>query len=199
MIDFLYSIDKTLFYFFNWTIANPVFDAVMPLLTDWNKSWVGLGLFGAIWLLLLWKGGKKGRIIGILVIPLIFMSDQVSSTLIKPIVARPRPCHEMNGVPVLDHLRLLVPCGSGYSFPSSHAVNNFAFAAFFSSYYRNWAWLFYLYAVLMGLSRMVVGVHYPSDVLGGALIGIMCSMTLTTVWELLAQRYPVLSIDEPLQ
>ena len=191
MVDFLYSIDKTVFYFINTTLANPVFDAVMPALTDWNKSWIGLSIFGALWLLLVVNGGRKGRVIGVMLIVLIIFSDQFSSHLLKPIFARPRPCH----IP-LDNLRLLVDCGSGFSFPSSHAVNNTAFAVYMSYYYRRLGWLFAVYAFLMCLSRVVVGVHYPSDVLGGAVVGVSCAVMLVYIQTNLAKKFPPLDITE---
>src|ERR1051326_15417 len=164
MIDFLYSIDKSIFIFWNQTLANPVTDVVMPFITNINQSTPGLCFLAALWILLMWKGGRKGRIVGILLIPLVVMSDQLSSSVIKKLVERPRPCHDINGVPVLDHVRLLVPCGSGHSFPSSHAVNGFAIASFFSNYYRRWAWAWFTVAAMMSLSRVFVGVHYPSDI-----------------------------------
>ncbi len=190
MIEFFYSLDTSLFYFINVTIANPLFDVTMPPLTDWNKSWIGLGIFGALWLLLVLKGGKKGRVIGAMLVVLIIFSDQFSSHVLKPIFHRARPCQ----VP-LDGLRLLVDCGSGYSFPSSHAVNNTALAVYMSYHYRRWTWLFAVYAFLMCLSRVVVGVHYPSDVLGGAAVGALCAMLLMNVQMYLAKKIPLLDIS----
>ena len=187
MIDFLYSLDKAAFYFVNTILANPIFDAVMPPLTDWNKSWIGLSIFGVLWLLLVLKGGKKGRVVGAMLVILIIFTDQISSHLLKPLFARPRPCHGM-----ADHVRLLVDCGSGFSFPSSHAVNNSGFAFFMSYHYRRWTWGFAAYAFLMCISRVVVGVHYPSAVVGGALIGAFCAVLLIYVQGDLMRKFPSL-------
>ena len=195
MIEWLYSIDRLVFYFCNQTLANPLFDAAMPFLTDLNKTWYGLGLFGLLWLLLMWKGGKKGRILGLLLVPLIFMSDQLSSVVIKNIFVRPRPCHELNGMPVLEHIRLLVDCGSGYSFPSSHAANNFAVSTLFSYYYRRWTWAFISFAAIIGFSRISVGVHYPSDVAGGALVGASCAAIIILLWKSISKEFTYLQIS----
>ena len=195
MIDFLYSIDKTVFYFWNQTLANPVTDVFMPFITNINQSTPGLCFLAALWLLLMWKGGKKGRIVGILLIPLIFMSDQLSSSLIKKFVERPRPCHDLDGVPVLENIHLLVPCGSGYSFPSSHAVNAFAIATFASNYFRRWAWAWFSIATLMSLSRVFVGVHYPSDIAGGAIIGAGCAAIMIGIWRIFEKSFPGLDIS----
>jgi undecaprenyl-diphosphatase len=122
------------------------------------------------------------------------MSDQLSSSVFKMIVQRPRPCHEIGGFPAVPGVRLLVPCGSGYSFPSSHAVNNFALAAFLSYYYRRWTGIFMLYASLMALSRVVVGVHYPSDIAAGALFGVLCAVVLIAAWREVGRLFPPVRI-----
>ena len=194
MPDLLRSADTALFLLINRTLANPVTDAVMPWLTDWNKYPAGLAIAAAAICLLLWKGGKKGRIVVLLLAILILISDQLSSTFIKALVARPRPCHEVDGVQVVAGVRLLVDCGSGYSFPSSHAVNNFAMATFLSYYYRRYAPYFYLFAALMGLSRIIVGVHFPSDVVGGAIIGSLLASLLITLWNAVGRAVPVVAI-----
>ena len=195
MLEFLYSLDKTIFDFCNQTLSNPIFDLIMPTLTNWNQSWIGLGLAGGFLLLLIWRGGKKGRIAAVLLIPIIIASDQISSSIIKTLVARPRPCHLINGLPVLENIHLLVPCGGGYSFPSSHAANNFAFATLISFFYRRWSWIAFIYAGLMAFSRVSVGVHYPSDIIGGALVGMLCAAMVIILWEMLSKRHPTLSVN----
>jgi undecaprenyl-diphosphatase len=74
------------------------------------------------------------------------------------------------------------------SFPSSHAVNNFAAATLFSYYYRRWTWAFVTYASLVAVSRPYVGVHYPSDALGGAVIGILVCIVLLFLWLQIEKR-----------
>jgi len=194
MLEILRSADTSLFILINRTLANPVFDALMPALTNWNQTPEGLALAAIGICFFLWKGGRKGRIVILLLALLILISDQLSSSVIKSLVARPRPCHEVNGGPLVAGVRLLVDCGSGYSFPSSHAVNNFALATFLSYYYRRYAPLFYSFACVMGLSRIVVGVHFPSDVAGGAVIGSLIAWSVILLWNAVGRFFPVVAI-----
>jgi undecaprenyl-diphosphatase len=167
MTDFLLGIDRWFFSLINLTLRNGLFDITMPFLTDLNQMLGGKIFFLAIGMLLLILGGRKGRILVIVLIVTLTISDQFSSAVIKPLVERQRPCY------ILEAVRLLVPCGSGKSFPSSHAVNMFAAAVVCSYMFRRWAWIFFSFAGIIAFSRVYVGVHYPSDVVGGALIGFL--------------------------
>lgn len=185
MIEFLYSIDKSVFFFINHTLSNPVFDVIMPFLTNMNQIlWVKI-LVLILWLLLMVKGGKTGRTVGILLVVTIIFSDQLSSHMVKFWFARVRPCH------ILQNVYLLVGCGSGYSFPSSHAVNNFAGAVVISHYYKKQKWGWYSFASLVAFSRPYVGVHYPSDILGGAVIGTACGWIIIGVWTVIEKKIAV--------
>lgn len=180
MIQELLQIDKALFYFFNIKIVNPVFDVLMPFITKDVNLRIFLAL---IWVGLLILGGKKGRIIAILLIPAIAISDQLSSHIIKPLVGRIRPCHELEGV------RLLVGCGSGLSFPSSHAVNSFTVATLISRFYKKYSIYLFLFAFLVSFSRIYVGVHYPSDVVAGMIIGAIVGFGVVYLWIYVSELY----------
>jgi undecaprenyl-diphosphatase len=189
MIDFLYSIDKSLFLLINQTLSNPVGDFLWPLITDYDKTWVVRLILFAVWVWLMVKGGRRGRTAALLLVPIIFLSDTLSSSVIKSLIHRPRPCHEIDGMTVVQGVHMLVNCGPGKSFPSSHAVNNFAVAFLFSFFYRKWTWAFVAWASLVALSRPAVGVHYPSDILGGAIIGILVAAIVIWVWQAIEKRY----------
>ncbi len=183
MADVLYSIDVALFTFVNHTLHNGLFDALMPALTDWNQSWPTRILAVVLWILMLVKGGRPGRVAALLLIPTIAATDQLSSSVLKPLVDRLRPCH------VLTDVHLLVGCGGGKSFPSSHAVNTFAAAVLLSHFYVRWRWAFFTFAGLVAFSRVYVGVHYPSDVIGGALIGASVAIVIVSGWDELDRRW----------
>jgi undecaprenyl-diphosphatase len=110
------------------------------------------------------------------------LTDFVSSKVMKPLIERPRPCHEENQ-PL--NARLLIPCGSGYSFTSSHATNHFGIAFFlifaFRKRNRTFAILLFIWAFLVGYAQIYVGVHFPLDIFCGALLG--TGIALLT-WEL---------------
>jgi undecaprenyl-diphosphatase len=196
MIETLMYLDREIFIFINRTIANPVLDLFFPVLTDLNKHWYGWLAYGTGWLFLMLKCGKRGRTAGILLILLVAFSDQLNSSVLKALFHRPRPCHLVGGIPVVEHVRLLVDCGGGYSFPSSHAVNNIAAATLLSFFYRRWSWAFFLFASLMALSRPYVGAHYPSDIVAGAMVGVLCAFVVLGMWRTTVRQFPALGLDE---
>lgn len=188
MTDFLYSVDLALFRFINQTLSNPLGDFLWPLVTDYDKLLPVRIFLGIVWLWLLVRGGRRGRTVALMIIPVLFLSDKLSSAVIKELVSRPRPCHQMDGMTIVQSIHMLVDCGPGKSFPSSHAVNNFAIATVFSFYYRKWLWAFAIWASLVAISRPAVGVHYPSDILGGAIIGIAVGLFVIQLWLLIERQ-----------
>jgi undecaprenyl-diphosphatase len=165
MLDVLNSVDTALFRFINGSLGNPFLDFFMPFVTDLNKQRIVLGLVLTLIIWMLIRGNQRVRLAALILVITIIISDQFSSSVIKYWFERQRPCH------ILDNVRLLVSCGSGFSFPSSHVVNNFSGALVLAFFFPRAKWWFFGFAALVAFSRIYVGVHFPSDVIGGAVIG----------------------------
>ena len=164
-LGWLLGWDVKVFYLINGTLQNGIFDLLMPILTNLHNWRVPLG---GVWIALIIKGGKRERWIAGTAVLALFLSDQLSSHFLKPLLSRVRPCHVLSGV------RLLVGCPHSYSLPSSHAANCFSIATLFSLEYRRVVLPLMGVALLISYSRIYVGVHYPFDVLSGALLGSIC-------------------------
>lgn len=199
-MEMLAAADRAVFLFLNQTISNPVGDFLWPLITDYDRLPLVRVILIALWVWLLVRGGARGRTAALLLIPVLVLSDQLSSSLIKEWVQRPRPCHSIDGVPIVPGIHLLVNCGGGKSFPSSHAVNNYAVATLFSFYFPKGRWAFIGWAALVALSRPAVGVHYPSDIVGGAVIGAVVAAIIIWLWTMAQRRFfPAASVAARLE
>lgn len=174
MPDWWQQIDESVLLWVHQGWRAPWADAFFAWITDASHFLVPLGL---VWMLLLVFGGRRGRVTAILLAVTLVLTDQISSHVLKPWVDRVRPCFEVEGV------EALIPQVRSCSFPSSHAANTFGAAAVLALSLGGWWRLAYLPALLVSLSRVYLGVHYPSDVAAGALLGLILGWLLWAVAE----------------
>ena len=180
MIDKIVKIDKQIMVFLNKTISNPIFDYIMPIITNQNfLVFSGLILIGY----LAYFGGKRGRITIVVLLIAAGISDAICFQIIKPWVGRIRPSHEF-----YEYINLLVSKGGKYSFPSNHAANSFVFATVLSYFYDRSRTFLYLLASTIAFSRVYVGVHYPLDIIFGSIIGYIISWIILSMWVIIKMR-----------
>ena len=172
--------DSQLFIWLNSKLTHPFLDQWMPIITDLHKNQYFL-IFAALPMLLFWMKSKKLQALPILfgLIACVGTVDAVTYRILKPTIKRERP------PAVEETIQLRTDRYAGFGFPSNHAANNFAGAAFLSCFYPFQALFFYSYATLIAYSRVYVGVHYPGDVLAGALLGILFGLFFFRVFKVI--------------
>ncbi len=187
MIDQLISLDQELFLAVNNGMSSAFLDWLLPILRN-PYTWAPLYLFVIVFCIINYK--KVGVFMVVALLVNFAISDMVSSTVIKKSVQRIRPC---NDVELKDDVILRVRCGSGYSFTSSHATNHFAMAVLLIGlFYRRWKPILgvgLLWAAAISFSQVYVGVHYPGDVLAGALVGAAIGLFTTFIFNLLKNKF----------
>jgi len=177
LIGALNQIDILIFYLININLQNPIFDVIMPLISS-------VGYF-SVWILvcvlLFIFGGEKGKNVAVVcIVALIF--GYFLTEILKYIVERPRPYGVLEGIRVLTSI-------DGSSWPSGHTVASFIGAIIIGRGYSftikgksyKLIYLLLIFAFLVGFSRIYNGVHYPSDVISGALIGTFCALLILRI------------------
>lgn len=180
----LESIDRTILQWVHEGLRNPVLDSLMPWLS-WNPLFVPVLLTALGWLL--WRGSLKGRAFAILLAVTVLACDGLVINPLRKAIQRPRPYQAM------PEMRTLGGRTTSYSFPSSHTANWFAGATVAAFFWRRSLLVLGPLAFLVGLSRIYNGMHYPSDVLGGAVLGsgfAACAMFgAQQLWTRIAGRW----------
>ncbi len=180
----LRALDAWAFLVINQSLQNPLFDLVMPVLSA--KRYALLPATAAILMLGVW-GGRRMWVLVAVGVAAVALSD-LGANLIKAGLQRTRPCHIISGV------HLLAGCTQSYALPSNHASNMFAVATVAWLGFSRWRWALVALAAGVGYSRVYLGVHYPADVLAGALwgtaIGLACTWGSNRAWPVLLHVGP---------
>ncbi|MFK7807710.1 MAG: phosphatase PAP2 family protein [Saprospiraceae bacterium] len=182
-MDTILQWDQALFQAMNQELQNSFFDLLLPI---WRNKYTWIPAYILLIWFLLKQLGRKGGFIILAAVLTIAIADTLSSKVLKKSIQRLRPCKTEL---IKAEVHLLVPCGSGYSFPSSHATNHFALAVFLISLlgtqFSKIKVPLLLWASLIAIAQVYVGVHFPFDVLVGALLGSLVGLATARIFKLL--------------
>jgi undecaprenyl-diphosphatase len=181
------ELDTSVFLFINNNLQNGFLDIIIPFVTK-NAELIFLPLI--LWTLI--RERKKTLLLLTISLVAVALADG-SGSLLKILFARQRPCN------ILENINVLVGCGHSYSMPSNHASNAFAFALVFWFLRKNIiSYFFILVATIIGFSRIYVGVHYPSDVVAGAMLGTGVSYLAIQLYKLVSGIYQERSYEKAM-
>lgn len=193
-VESLLSHERNLFFLLNG--SDSVFLDNMMWIVSRTRVWFTFYVFVALFLFYKTQK-KKAALILLFFILTIVLSDQISSGLIKPFFERLRPTHHPDFKDFVDIVH--GHRGNGFSFVSGHASNSFSFAVFLSMIFRNrWVTLVaFVWATLISYSRIYLGVHFISDVVGGIVVGSLIALIMYALFVSLQKRlFPIESIEK---
>ena len=157
------------------TVSCGFLDSVMKAVSSLGNGgllWIALGVV----FLLMGIKNKKWRNRGLLLLLSLAANALVCNVLLKPMVGRIRP-YDLLGYDII------IPPLSDPSFPSGHTSASFASSAAIYAMNRKWGIAAYAFSVVMGFSRLYLGVHFPTDVLTGAVIGFLMAKLVQRIWR----------------
>ncbi len=157
------ELDEFLLYSINNSCHNPLLDRIMITLSD--HIFLAVPVILAVIYFSIKKDWKSIKIMVLMGLA-IGLLDSFCTFILKENIQRLRPCKALNEVRVVHR------CGGMYGYVSNHAANSFALATFLSLLSKwKYSYVYYLVAFLIALSRVYLGVHYPFDVISGAILG----------------------------
>ena len=165
MFQIIQEIDTSILLFIQEEIRTGILSGIMLFFTFISHA-------GAIWLIpaVCLMITKKYRSLGFTLLFCVAVSWTINDLVIKNLVMRLRP------ITRIPELEVLIAVPSSFSFPSGHSCTSFAAAYALTKGMKKYGGFAYIPAVLIALSRVYVGVHYPSDIVFGAIIGTLLAM-----------------------
>jgi undecaprenyl-diphosphatase len=207
-MHWLQTLDTNLFLFVNRSLANPFYDWLMPILSGSNGAkTILIATAVVIGVAMLVFGKSRARLCVFFLVVVVSINDGLICNTLKHAIARPRP------FVTLPEARMFGTVGKGYvppeinaggvdmavgkgshnSMPSSHAANMFAATMVLFLFYRKSIWFMLPLALAVSFSRVYNGVHYPSDVLAGAIIGAGCAaaaaIAIEGAWQSFGKKH----------
>lgn len=177
LFESITALDLSILDFIHNTLSNSVMDLIMVCIT-YSIEYGAMAILVFIVMMCIKKMRKTGfAVMGATLSVLLF-----GELILKHIVCRPRP-FVINGA-----IELIIKAPSGFSFPSSHTATCFAMATAIYLFHKRLGIIAYIYAALVAFSRMYLYVHYPSDVIGGIILGICCGIGATALVKLICKK-----------
>lgn len=178
VISLIQNLDNSILFFIRNNMHDKILDRIMIISTY-------LGDNGLIWIIVacLLMISKRYRTLGLMVLGALLLGTILGEGMLKHIFHRIRPSAD------IPPMQLLIRKPMTYSFPSGHTTSSFAAAGVLSKYLRNYAVGIFILACLIAFSRIYLYVHYPTDVLAGIVLGLICSRIIIYIFNKIKGRY----------
>ena len=165
MLEIISNLDINMLNFIRDNLSNPVMDKIMIFITT-------LGDKGIIWIIIgiILLSMKKYRKVGFTLLIALLVNALIGEGILKNIVQRPR------AFITYPDISIIINPPSSFSFPSGHTASSFAAATVLGYYFKGWRYILYIFASLIAFSRLYLFVHYPSDIIFGILLGVICGL-----------------------
>ncbi len=187
MIEAVEKLDKELFLFLN--DQHSTFWDTMMIYTSNKYVWIPFYLLLIIYIIYRYK--RQSIPMLLMAIVAIGLADFVASGIFKPAFERLRPCHDPE---LSEMINIVQGCGGKFGFLSSHASTSFALAVFFNLILSDRYFIFKIvlvtWAVVVSYSRIYLGVHFPGDIIGGALVGAFTAYLSSLAYTIWLNKYP---------
>lgn len=198
------GVDESILFFINKTIRNDFSDLLFVFFSDRRSLLALVPVLAVVGYILKRQGKDKFRkliVISVIAVIAASLSDILTSRVIKPLFARPRPCQVLEGLffyKVKSGIWVLTDGISSYkssfSFVSSHASNSISAAIIFGYFYKKLISVLTITVLIIGISRPYLGVHYPSDIISGWITGALTAGLILILFNRMRNKFGFLRI-----